>query len=115
MKTNLYKFYRQKDIGLEKYKTRDLFLHLVNPTLVVIMTVMQLHYFHKKFLKMLEIPNRQNSTNSHVTISSTNFTNLETYEDESLEESDNKIDDTTSIFHILKFRKPTKDEVQNSI
>ena len=46
----------QKDIGLEIYKTKDLFLHLVNPTLIVIMTVLQLHYFHKKFLALFEVP-----------------------------------------------------------
>lgn len=44
---------RQKDIGLEKYKTKDLFLHLFNPTLIVVMTVLQVHYFHAKFLESL--------------------------------------------------------------
>ncbi|XP_037913810.1 piezo-type mechanosensitive ion channel component isoform X6 [Hermetia illucens] len=43
----------QKDIGLEKYKTKDLFLHLFNPTLIVVMTVLQVHYFHAKFLESL--------------------------------------------------------------
>ncbi|XP_059615886.1 piezo-type mechanosensitive ion channel component isoform X4 [Phlebotomus argentipes] len=44
----------QGDIGLEKYKTGDLFLHLAIPTIVVVMTVLQLHYFHSKFLALLE-------------------------------------------------------------
>ncbi|XP_055712299.1 piezo-type mechanosensitive ion channel component isoform X3 [Phlebotomus papatasi] len=44
----------QGDIGLEKYETRDLFLHLAIPTIVVVMTVLQLHYFHSKFLAVIE-------------------------------------------------------------
>lgn len=41
---------------MEKYKTRDLFLNLSIPTIVVIMTVLQLHYFHNKFIQMIEPP-----------------------------------------------------------
>lgn len=52
---NFY-LYRQQDMGLEKYETKDLFLHLVNPTLVVIITVVQLQIFHKKYLEMLNFP-----------------------------------------------------------
>lgn len=43
----------QQDIGLEKFQTKDLFLHLLNPTLVVIITVVQLQIFHKKYLEQL--------------------------------------------------------------
>uniref|UniRef100_A0A336KMZ9 CSON012824 protein n=1 Tax=Culicoides sonorensis TaxID=179676 RepID=A0A336KMZ9_CULSO len=46
----------QHDIGLEKYETKQLFLHLLTPTLIVIITVIQLHYCHKKFLVISEIP-----------------------------------------------------------
>uniref|UniRef100_A0A182LTJ0 Piezo-type mechanosensitive ion channel component n=1 Tax=Anopheles culicifacies TaxID=139723 RepID=A0A182LTJ0_9DIPT len=46
----------QEDIGLEIFKTGQLFLHLVNPTLVVIITVIQLHYCHDRFLIISEIP-----------------------------------------------------------
>ncbi|KAL9707746.1 hypothetical protein quinque_011264 [Culex quinquefasciatus] len=46
----------QKDIGLQIYETKQLFLHLVNPTMIVIITVIQLHYCHKKFLEISEIP-----------------------------------------------------------
>lgn len=49
-------YFSQKDIGLEKYQTKDLFLHLVNPTLVVIITVVQLQIFHTKYLEMLNLP-----------------------------------------------------------
>ncbi|XP_030385687.1 piezo-type mechanosensitive ion channel component isoform X1 [Scaptodrosophila lebanonensis] len=40
----------QSDIGLNRYKTKDLFLRLLIPTLTVIFTVVQLHYFHKPFM-----------------------------------------------------------------
>lgn len=46
----------QTDIGLVEYDTKDLFLHLAIPTIVVIMTVLQLHYFHDKFIQMIEPP-----------------------------------------------------------
>lgn len=39
-----------------EYDTKDLFLHLAIPTIVVIMTVLQLHYFHDKFIQMIEPP-----------------------------------------------------------
>jgi uncharacterized ion transporter superfamily protein YfcC len=49
---------RQKDIGLEVYATKQLLLHLITPTAVVIITVIQLHYCHTKFLEWSEIPPR---------------------------------------------------------
>uniref|UniRef100_A0A6E8VZF0 Piezo-type mechanosensitive ion channel component n=1 Tax=Anopheles coluzzii TaxID=1518534 RepID=A0A6E8VZF0_ANOCL len=52
----------QEDIGLEIFKTGQLFLHLVNPTLVVIITVIQLHYCHDRFLIISEIPSIQTET-----------------------------------------------------
>ncbi|XP_040171398.1 piezo-type mechanosensitive ion channel component isoform X10 [Anopheles arabiensis] len=52
----------QEDIGLEIFKTGQLFLHLVNPTLVVIITVIQLHYCHDRFLIISEIPSVQTET-----------------------------------------------------
>lgn len=48
--------FSQADIGLEIYDTKDLFLHLAIPTIVVVMTVLQLHYFHDKFIKIIEPP-----------------------------------------------------------
>ncbi|XP_067624224.1 piezo-type mechanosensitive ion channel component isoform X3 [Eurosta solidaginis] len=44
----------QNDIGLEQFKTKDLFLHLVSPTLIVILTVIQVHYFHRRFIESLQ-------------------------------------------------------------
>ncbi|XP_015036600.2 piezo-type mechanosensitive ion channel component isoform X10 [Drosophila pseudoobscura] len=44
----------QNDIGLKRYQTKDLFLHLVSPTIIVILTVIQVHYFHKRFIASLQ-------------------------------------------------------------
>lgn len=41
---------------MERYKTKDLFLHLVSPTIIVILTVIQVHYFHKRFVSSLLNP-----------------------------------------------------------
>ncbi|KAH8380161.1 hypothetical protein KR009_009293 [Drosophila setifemur] len=46
----------QNDIGLRRYQTKDLFLHLLIPTLTVIFTVVQLHYFHRRFMDSVRQP-----------------------------------------------------------
>lgn len=56
-----YTYYRQTDIGLELYKTKDLFLHLVSPTIIVILTVIQVHYFHKRFIASINQPTEATS------------------------------------------------------
>ncbi|XP_025831153.1 piezo-type mechanosensitive ion channel component [Agrilus planipennis] len=48
---------QQNDIGLERYETKRLFIRLVTPTFFVIITVIQLHYFHKNFLDISEPKN----------------------------------------------------------
>ncbi|KAK0162943.1 hypothetical protein PV327_006669 [Microctonus hyperodae] len=45
----------QKDIGLEAYETKDLFVRLLTPTFFVIITVIQIHYFHADFLEITNI------------------------------------------------------------
>lgn len=45
----------QMDIGLETYETKDLFVRLLTPTFFVIITVLQIHYFHKDFLEVTNI------------------------------------------------------------
>ncbi|XP_045471013.1 piezo-type mechanosensitive ion channel component isoform X4 [Harmonia axyridis] len=47
-------FEQQADIGLERYETKQLFVRLVTPTFFVIITVIQVHYFHKDFMKIYE-------------------------------------------------------------
>ncbi|KAG5890381.1 hypothetical protein JTB14_029746 [Gonioctena quinquepunctata] len=48
---------QQLDIGLEQYKTKQLFVRLVTPTFFVIVTVIQLHYFHKDFMALSDTKN----------------------------------------------------------
>ncbi|KAJ8961208.1 hypothetical protein NQ318_008891 [Aromia moschata] len=43
---------QQFDIGLEKFEIKQLFVRLVIPTFFVIITVIQLHYFHKDFMEL---------------------------------------------------------------
>lgn len=45
----------QRDIGLEVYETKDLFVRLLTPTFFVIITVLQIHYFHEDFLEVTNI------------------------------------------------------------
>lgn len=72
--------FRQTDIGLQKYETKSLFLRLFYPTFVVIITVVQLQMFHKKYLERLELPitaRRDNSDSGIQPASSVNYGNLE--------------------------------------
>ncbi|XP_034138402.1 piezo-type mechanosensitive ion channel component [Drosophila guanche] len=46
----------QNDIGLRRYQTKELFLNLLIPTLTVIFTVVQLHYFHRRFMDSVRRP-----------------------------------------------------------
>ncbi|CAH1368339.1 unnamed protein product [Tenebrio molitor] len=48
---------RQLDIGLEKFSSKQLFVRLVTPTFFVIITVIQLHYFHKDFMELSDPKN----------------------------------------------------------
>ncbi|XP_072051967.1 piezo-type mechanosensitive ion channel component 2-like [Amphiura filiformis] len=42
-------------LGLQQYGTQDLFINLLIPTAFIIIFMVQLHYFHDRFLKMSEI------------------------------------------------------------
>ncbi|CAH1133196.1 unnamed protein product [Ceutorhynchus assimilis] len=48
---------QQLDIGLEKFETKQLFVRLVTPTFFVIITVVQLHYFHNDFMVLSDPKN----------------------------------------------------------
>ncbi|KAH8294787.1 hypothetical protein KR018_002866 [Drosophila ironensis] len=58
----------QQDIGLRRCETKDLFLHLLIPTLTVIFTVVQLHYFHRRFMDSVRRPTSAvgKSKDSHI-------------------------------------------------
>ncbi|XP_058794046.1 piezo-type mechanosensitive ion channel component isoform X2 [Phymastichus coffea] len=45
----------QSDIGLIKYEQNNLFVGLLPPTFFVIITVLQIHYFHDDFLEITNI------------------------------------------------------------
>lgn len=45
----------QNDMGLEVYDTGRLFIKLMTPTFFVIVTIIQVHYFHKDFLELSDI------------------------------------------------------------
>ncbi|XP_066947530.1 piezo-type mechanosensitive ion channel component isoform X4 [Macrobrachium rosenbergii] len=45
----------QKDMGLEVYDTGRLFIKLMTPTFFVIVTIIQVHYFHKDFLALSDM------------------------------------------------------------
>ncbi|XP_023706983.1 piezo-type mechanosensitive ion channel component isoform X4 [Cryptotermes secundus] len=45
----------QKDIGMEIFQTSELFVKLLTPTFFLVITVIQMHYFHKDFLALTDI------------------------------------------------------------
>ncbi|CAH2104345.1 unnamed protein product [Euphydryas editha] len=53
----------QHDLGLEPYHPADLFVKLLTPTLFLIITIMQVHYFHKDFMALSD-PKTSFRTNS---------------------------------------------------
>ena len=64
-----------------KYETKFLFLHLLYPTLLVVITVVQLQLFHKKYLERLNLPlmaRRDRESDSGIQpASSVNYGSLE--------------------------------------
>ncbi|XP_073942032.1 piezo type mechanosensitive ion channel component isoform X3 [Choristoneura fumiferana] len=51
----------QHDLGLEPYHPADLFVKLLTPTCFLIITIMQVHYFHKDFMALSNPRTRTNS------------------------------------------------------
>ncbi|CAK1550113.1 unnamed protein product [Leptosia nina] len=51
----------QHDLGLDTYHPADLFVKLLTPTLFLIITIMQVHYFHKDFMALSDPNTRNNS------------------------------------------------------
>ncbi|XP_058821886.1 piezo-type mechanosensitive ion channel component-like isoform X2 [Topomyia yanbarensis] len=121
----------QKDIGLELYETKQLFLHLVNPTMIVIITVIQLHYCHRKFLEISEIPIVQESDVPLISETSSAYgtfarrkkhssmTDAPPIEKDPEEDNENtkpskkdNLDTTSEILEDLRFRKLSKHEIR---
>ncbi|XP_053604167.1 piezo-type mechanosensitive ion channel component isoform X3 [Plodia interpunctella] len=51
----------QHDLGLDTYDPADLFVKLLTPTLFLIITIMQVHYFHKDFMELSDPKTQTNS------------------------------------------------------
>lgn len=51
---------------MEKYETKQLFVRLVTPTFFVIITVIQVHYFHKDFMKIYEDAFDETRSNTEI-------------------------------------------------
>ncbi|XP_038211570.1 piezo-type mechanosensitive ion channel component-like [Zerene cesonia] len=51
----------QHDLGLDTYHPADLFVKLLTPTLFLIITIMQVHYFHKDFMELSDPKTISNS------------------------------------------------------
>lgn len=105
----MIKFYsfRQRDIGLERYDAKQLFLHLVTPTMIVIITVVQLHYCHTKFLEVSEIP--EGPTDDISKASSVAYGTF------AMNKSDDEADDTednTDFLNEIRIRKLSKQEIR---
>ncbi|XP_014677335.1 PREDICTED: piezo-type mechanosensitive ion channel component 1-like [Priapulus caudatus] len=43
------------DIGLEQYDTKELFISLLTPTSFLIIVILQVHYFHKAYIQMIDV------------------------------------------------------------
>ena len=43
---------RLADIGLEKFNGTELFIKMLTPTSFLIIIILQVHYFHKPFLRL---------------------------------------------------------------
>lgn len=101
-------FNRQRDIGLERYNKQQLFLHLVTPTLIVIITVIQLHYCHKKFLEVSEIPEGPSDDISKASsVAYGTFTG-------SRSDDDGEDTENNDFLNEIKIRKLSKQEIRGA-
>lgn len=95
---------------MEKYDAKQLFLHLVTPTAIVIITVVQLHYCHTKFLELSEIP--QNETDDGI--SKTSSAAYGTFIPSRQDDTDNEeTEDNTDFLEDINIRKLSKHEVNS--
>lgn len=100
-------FFRQRDIGLERYDAKQLFLHLVTPTMIVIITVVQLHYCHTKFLEVSEIPEGPQDDISKASSVAYGTFGMSKSDDETEDMEDN-----TDFLNEIRIRKLSKQEIR---
>lgn len=106
----IFSTFRQRDIGLERYDAKQLFLHLVTPTLIVIITVIQLHYCHTKFLEVSAIP--EGPVDDISKASSVAYGTFV------VNKSDDETEDTeenSDFLHEIKIRKLSKQEIRGAV
>ena len=92
---------------MEKYDAKQLFLHLVTPTLIVIITVVQLHYCHSKFLELSTIPENQHDDGVSKTSSAAYGTFVPKQDDTDNEDTE----DITDFLETINIRKLSKHDV----
>lgn len=102
-------FNRQRDIGLERYDAKQLFLHLVTPTLIVIITVIQLHYCHTKFLEVSAIPEGPQDD-----ISKASSVAYGTFAHSKSDDETEEAEDNTDFLNEIKIRKLSKQEIRGA-
>lgn len=94
---------------MERYDAKQLFLHLVTPTLIVIITVIQLHYCHAKFLEVSAIPEGPQDD-----ISKASSVAYGTFAASKLDEESEDADDSTDFLNEIKIRKLSKQEIRGA-
>ncbi|CAO1304226.1 unnamed protein product [Diamesa serratosioi] len=105
----------QRDIGMERYATKELFLHLVTPTLIVIITVVQLHYCHSKFLELSEIAEGPEDDISKASSVAYGTFAVNKSDDENEENEENEeTEDVKAFLEDIKIRKLSKQEMKNA-
>lgn len=111
--------HRQHDIGLERYNAKQLFLHLVTPTCIVIITVIQLHYCHQKFLEWSEIPEPPVDTTSKTSsVAYGTFIKQRVAEgddDDDVDADDTEISTAENFLHDIKIRKLSRQEIKSYV
>jgi hypothetical protein len=100
-------------LGLERYNAKQLFLHLVTPTLIVVITVVQLHYCHSKFLEMSEIPEPPEDEMSKT--SSVAYGTFSARSDNEEEEDNDMTEQSEDFLNEIKIRKLSRQEIQGAV
>ncbi|KAG5675805.1 hypothetical protein PVAND_005679 [Polypedilum vanderplanki] len=105
----------QHDLGLEQYNAKQLFLHLVTPTLIVIITVIQLHYCHVKFLEMSEIPESPpDDTSKTSSVAYGTFVASGRSDNENDDEDRDITEESEDFLNEIKIRKLSRQEIQSA-
>lgn len=110
-----FSIFRQQDIGLVKYETKILFFHLFYPTLLVIITVVQLQMFHNKYLEGLELPILENRDGSESGIQPSSSVNYGSLEQESPSEEQQKTRSRYARINVSDLKNLTTKQVNRFI